>query len=271
MNIAIIPIRDDSTRLEKKATGFYLYKNYTPLECITERLLLSELLDKIIFIMPDTSENDNIVKSINKKRRRNKEKKYHKVYSYKGSINDISGRALKAIDYYKTQENNLIINITGDCPLVDPHMIDDLINKYTKNKSLDYNNGYDNYYLISNVLTRSWPNGFDIQIYDEDLLDLSWRIALDKKINTQLGWDIVNYSGYINEEFNLLNFPAPEPYFYPEWGLTLDYKEDIEVINAIYNHFDSFNFTAEQVINYLKDNMHILEINKHCRRNIPGC
>lgn len=256
-NIAIIPIRDDSTRLKKKATGFCLYKNYTPLECMIERLLLSRQIDQIIFIMPDTKENDKICKAIDGLKFNLHP--YSKIYYFKGSINDISGRALEAInfDHHKT-----IINITADCPLIDPKQIDFLL--FMHKRFLDKPS------YITNVLTRSWPDGFDIQIYDSSLLWKAWTIARDKKETTNMGWDIVNYSGFMRP-FNIKNYPASEDYFFPEWGLTLDYKEDIEVISAIYNHFDSFDFTAEQVIDYLKDNMYILDVNKHCRRNIPGC
>ncbi len=264
MNIAIVPIRDDSTRLPRKATGFKLYKKYTPLECIIERLNLSMNIDKVIFIVPDTKENDNICNIIS-----NYEncKKQNYLNFYKGSVNDISGRALSAINYLCDNDDNLIINITGDCPLVDPAQIDSLIKQYYYNKECDENE----YYFITNVLTRSFPDGFDIQIYDQKLLELSYRIALDKKEVTQLGWDIINYSGYINEYFKIFNYPASEKYFYPDWFLTLDYKEDAEVIRNIYNYFGGFDFTVEQVVDYVKSNLGILEVNKKCRRNIPGC
>ena len=260
MNIAIIPIRDDSTRLPRKATGLKLYKNYTPLECIIKRLNYSKSIDQIIFIMPDMPENDNIVKIINKY-------KNNKIplSSYKGSINDISGRALEAIDY---NVDNTIINITADCPLVDPFQIDFLIKMYG-NKKTQYNNDFPAIY-VSNVITRSFPDGFDIQVYDGTLLEVSRDIAINKKITTNMGWDIVNYSGYIQDHFKMFNYPATEEFWYPEWGLTLDYKEDSELLKIIYKHFDRFDFTYQEVIDFLKQNPNLLEINKNCRRNIPG-
>ena len=257
MITAIIPIRNDSTRLPQKATGIELYGSGTALDCMIERVSRSKHIQKIIFIMPDTKANDIILDEL-----------YDlnnnvsiPISAFKGSINDITGRALKAINW---SPKTTIINITADCPLVDPVMIDDMIDKY-----INFQSDIEPMY-ISNTITRSWPDGFDIQIYDSELLLDVYPIALGKKETTNLGWDIVNYSGMMQNSFNMINVPAPEEFWYPGWGLTLDYKEDAEVIRTIYNHFDNFDFTAEQVINYLKENPKILKINEKCRRKLAG-
>lgn len=262
MNVAIVPIRDDSTRLARKATGFTLYKDYTPLDCMIERLVRSTKLDRIIFIMPETEANKNICKVVGETSQQARFN-YGGLDYHMGSICDISGRAIEAIDY----QNHTIVNVTGDCPLVDPKQIDYLLTMFQGLKKMEP----EKLFYVSNVITRSWPDGFDVQIFDTALLYMAWRIAQDKKEITNMGWDIVNYSGHINEQFSMYNFPASEKYFKPEWGLTLDYEPDVVVLKTIYEHFDSFDFTAEEVIDYLREEPEILLTNKNCERNIPGC
>lgn len=262
--IAIIPIRDDSTRLPNKATGFKIYNKLTPMECLAERLLLSEKIDHILFLVPFTKENDYLINKINSI---SIEETKIKVFS--GNINDISKRALegvKEICFYP--EETVLVNLTGDCPLIDPFQIDYLIDKFMEEKTKNLKQ----YLYISNVVTRSYPDGFDIQIYDYTLLKLTRYISLDKKQTTNLGWDIINYSGYLHDigfDLKILNYPASEELWHPEWGLVLDYEEDIEVIKSIYNHFDRFDFTLEEVIYYIENNQQILT-NKYRRRKIPG-
>ena len=248
--IAVIPIRDDSTRLERKATGFKLYKNFTPIECIMKRLELSKRLDDIIFISPATAINKSIEKIC--------KKNGYKYYA--GSTNDISRRALEAVEY----SDCCMVDITGDCPLVDPLQVDRLLFEYERNKK-------DGEYLyITNILTRSYPDGFDIQVFDSKLLELARNISIDKKEITNYGWDIMHYSGYINACFRILNFPASEEYWFPRWGLTLDYQDDVFLLQKVYQHFDNFKFTCEDVIEFIKKNENILKINEECERKISG-
>jgi spore coat polysaccharide biosynthesis protein SpsF len=179
-----------------------------------------------------------------------------------GSENDITLRALESIDY----QDCCIIDITGDCPLIDPFMIDIGITIFeglrTKTPSLN------NY--ISNVITRSYPDGFDIQIFNSKLLRQVYPIALDKKPTTNFGWDIMHYSGIMPEIFFMYNYPASERNWHPTWELTLDYEEDIEVISSVFNHFKRFDFTVDEVVDFINDNKYLLAKNKDCKRKISG-
>ena len=264
MNIAIVPIRNGSSRLQGKATDIKLFEDYNALECMCQRLKQSWAIDEVVFIMPENKLNAPIIQQL-------KDKKDFYFRWYCGSENDITGRAIGACRDLKHSPQDVIINITADCPLIDPKQIDYLVEQYyyNSNKILSPNG----YIYVSNIITRSWPDGFDIQVYPLDLLYKIYPISLDKKLTTNLGWDIIHYSGYLADmdiNVRLLNYPAPEQYFYPQWGLTLDYYEDSLLINKIFEAFNGFYFTAENVIDLIKENKHLLEINESCRRNIPG-
>ena len=63
---------------------------------------------------------------------------------------------------------------------------------------------------------------------------------------------------------------SPEQHNYPEWGLTLDTPEDLELLRKICSHFNSIDFSCQYIIEYLRANPQLLELNKLVQRKIPG-
>ena len=55
----------------------------------------------------------------------------------------------------KTSKADIIVRITGDCPLVDPELVDKCIQAFKKEK-VDY---------YSNVEPASYPDGLDIEVF----------------------------------------------------------------------------------------------------------
>ena len=53
-------------------------------------------------------------------------------------------------------KSDIIVRITGDCPLVDSQMLDNLLKKF-QNENLDY---------LSNNNPPTYPDGFDIEIFN---------------------------------------------------------------------------------------------------------
>ena len=71
---------------------------------------------------------------------------------YSGSEEDVLDR------YYQTAKMfgfDIIVRITGDCPLHDPKVVDDVIKKFLEDKA-DYTN---------NVDPPSFPDGFDMEVF----------------------------------------------------------------------------------------------------------
>lgn len=79
------------------------------------------------------------------------------VKVYRGSENDVLDRYYQAA---KTFNGDIIIRICGDCPLIDPVVIDKVINFYLTH-SYDY---------VANTLARTYPRGMDVEIFSFDLL-----------------------------------------------------------------------------------------------------
>lgn len=252
----VIPVRNGSSRLKNKASC-EIWNGNTAVDLIYKRLSLSKYLDKIIFTSTKKSENKIIEKNV---------KKYKCDFVY-GDEEDLSLRVMESIISVTNAntENIVIVYITGDCPLIDPCEIDYLIDKFLINDNcLQY---------VSNVLTRSYPDGFDVQIFDYELLETARQFAIKNDRVPMVGFDIVHFSGYFQQsliDLKISNYPANKKNYHPDWLLTLDYQEDIEVIRKIYEHFGNHYFTTDQVIEFLEKNQDILLSNYNLNRKIPG-
>ena len=138
--IAIVQARMGSTRLKnkvlKKINGKYV------ILLLLERLSKSKKLNDIIVAIPKNKENDRLNNILLKNS--------YKVF--RGSENNVLSRYYEAALKYKT---NVIVRITGDCPLVDPILVDNVIKKFQHSK-LDY---------YSNISPPTFPDGFDVEIF----------------------------------------------------------------------------------------------------------
>ncbi len=159
------------------------------------------------------------------------------VACYRGSLEDVLGRTVGAA---RSVQADLIVEITGDCPLVDPGIVDAAVRRYGQG---------DADYLI-NVLDRlSFPIGFDVQVYSRSLLEEVEGLATDPD-------DRANVTPYIYhhpERYRVVNLLAPPALDRPGYRLCVDYPEDFAVIAAIYEALYPQNpaFTAYDIVAFL--------------------
>jgi spore coat polysaccharide biosynthesis protein SpsF len=242
---AIVQARMASTRLPGKVL---LPLNGMPtIVRIVERLSCSKTIDSLVVATTSTFGNNPIEQCIYNY----DTDKRTGVYRYNGDEDDVIGRTLAAASYVGAE---VVVEVTGDCPLVDHNHVDNLINTLLE-KDLDY---------VSNCLERSWPDGFDIQVYKTSALQ---RIRDEHNPQTHCGWNITQHT----EGLKILGVPAPKECHFPDWGLTLDTPEDYQVLQIIFNYFgDRETFTYEEIIEFVKEPECILRINSDVKRKDPA-
>lgn len=128
----------------------------TLLEYEVKRVGLAEKIDKIV-VATTLNTGDDKTAALCKK---------IGVDFFRGSENDVLDRYWRCSQSYPNYKN--IIRITGDCPLIDPAVIDEVISYFIKNK-LDY---------ASNVLKETYPDGMDIEIFKKSILKEAAEKAL---------------------------------------------------------------------------------------------
>jgi len=237
--VATIEARYASSRLPGKTLLKICGK--PTLELIVERLKRSKFIDEIAIattINPDCDAIESLAKRLN-------------VGCFRGSEDDVLDRVLKTAKAYKA---DLIVEITGDETLIDPLLIDEVIDYYLKN-DFDY---------VSNVLNRRYPRGLDTQIFSTSVLGKVAGLTNEPA-------DRENVSLYIYEhpeKFKLGSVEAPEEFNHPDWRWTLDTKEDFEFLRTVYEALYPVKkyFNASDVLAFLKKNPHVLKINERIKQ-----
>lgn len=170
---------------------------------------------------------------------------------FRGSEDDVLVRVLDAARAF---EADVIVETTGDCPLIDPTLVELCIQEYLE-AGVDY---------VSNVLERTYPRGMDTQVFATEVL-------ADVAARTDDAEDHEHVSLYIYshpEIYSLKNLPGPPELTDPGLGLTLDTAEDFEMIRLIFEalYADNPSFGLADVMTYLGRNPDLRKLNDHVQR-----
>lgn len=208
------------------------------LEHIVNRLSHCKQVKNIVIATSDDSSDDPIEDFALKK----------KYLIYRGSLNDVLDRYYQAATKFGF---DTVIRVTGDCPLVEPTIVDQLLNDF-------YESSFDCFSVGPN-----FPDGLDCQIFSIDAIKKAW-------LEAKLPSEREHVGPYI--ENNPKIFRLGSKNFFPEYKnfrLTLDEPEDLELITRIYEKFfvkDSL-FPIEEVFYFLKNNPKLVHMNSHIIRN----
>lgn len=236
---AIVEVRMGSTRLPGKTMMDVAGK--PSISRLLERLGYAREIDDIIVATTVKTEDDVIEKYC----------KDNGYICYRGSSEDVLGRVYNAAQKYDT---DIIVEVTGDCPLLDPWLIDECI-KLFLGSDYDY---------LSNFIEQSYPPGIDVQMFTFEALSEMNRLAKDEKYREHVTLYILKHP----KNFKMHNVKAPSELNYPDWHLELDEAKDYELIKRIYESLypNDPKFTTMDIINLLKDNSAWLEFNKDVKR-----
>lgn len=148
----LIAVRSDSTRLPKKHFKIINDKlKLSVLDYCIRRCKKSKI--KNIILCTSNNKNDNIFERYAKK---------NKVKIFRGSKNNVLKRYIDCAEKYNVSD---VVRITGDCPLVDKNIINNLLSIYKKN----------NYDYVSNVTPPTFPDGLDVEIIKLSALKKSFN------------------------------------------------------------------------------------------------
>ena len=243
--VCLVQARVGSTRLPGKILKEICGK--TILYHEIDRLKKCKEIDEIVVATTDKEDDDKIV---------NEAKKLSVKY-FRGSENDVLSRF-----YYAAKENNadIVVRVTSDCPCIDYEILDKMLiyfkDKY-KEKQVDY---------LSNTIKRTYPRGYDIEIFTFSALEKSY-------INAKKEYEREHVTPYIYDKTNnFLKLPFENKDDYSEYRVTLDTIEDFIVIKNIFENLYYKNpyFKLNDVVQYLNNNLHIVDINKHIEQKKLG-
>ena len=197
-NLCVIQARMSSTRLPGKVLKEINRKPLLQYEI--ERLRLAKKLDQIVVATSASKESDEIEKFCER----------IGVPCFRGSEEDVLNRYYECAKKYPGYD--AIVRVTGDCPLIDPRVVDEVVNLFEEG-------GYD---YASNVLEETFPDGMDVEVLKRDALKTSQQEA---KMQSEREHVTLYVRG--QEKFKKGNLCAPRDY--SAFRLTVDNPEDFAV------------------------------------------
>ena len=172
------------------------------------------------------------------------------INCYRGSLADLLDRHYQVALAYNA---DAIVKIPSDCPLIDPFIIDRVINHFIENfQRFDY---------VSNLHPPTYPDGNDVEIMSVTALEMAWKKAsrlLEREHTTPYFWDNPHMFAIGNVIWESgLNYSSTH-----RW--TIDYKEDYLFISRVYDELypKKQNFGLSDILTLLKTKPEIAEINR---------
>ena len=231
----ILQVRVGSGRLPNKALLFGYDKSL--IEHQVERILFSKFADNLVVATTKKKEDKIFNKLLN----------YKKVSVFRGSTNNVLKRFYDCAKYYKS---DIVVRLTGDCPLIDYKLIDKALIYFLKN---DYD-------YVNNINTMFIPDGLHVEIFNFHTLKLAYKKAKSK-------FDKEHVTPFILKNkklFKLKKINSKKKYTINNLRLTLDYIEDYYLIKKIYDELYKKNnkFNIKDIISLIKKNPNYLNFNK---------
>jgi spore coat polysaccharide biosynthesis protein SpsF (cytidylyltransferase family) len=233
--IAIIQARMGSIRLPGKM--MILLAGRPIIFHVVNRVKKSKLVDQAVLATSDEKNNEVLIEEV---------KKYG-IDSFVGDENDVLDRFYQCAKKFNA---DIIVRITGDCPLIDPKIIDKVIEIF-QNNQVDY---------ASNVHPPTFPDGFDVEVFSFGVLEKAWQKA-------KLKSEREHVTPYIwkNKEFIKKNLKNDKDFSHLR--LTIDEKEDLDFLNLLFEKLNTDNYEMSDVIQIIKENPELININSKFIRN----
>lgn len=219
-----------------------------PLKNVLKRPLLSYQIERLkqvkscdqILVATTVDEKDDPIVALCKK---------EKISYFRGSELDVLDRYYQAAKAFKA---DIVIRVTGDCPLIDPEIIDQVISYYKESK-LDY---------VSNSLERTYPRGLDTEVFSFALLE---RAAIEATLEEER--EHVTLFFYTHPElFSLGCLKHSSDLSFHRW--TVDTVEDFDLVSRLLSAIYPKNpeFRLKDVLETFEKHPDWIQINAHIQQ-----
>jgi len=205
-----------------------------------DRVSFSKYAGKIIIAITEDQDDDELFKLC----------KQNNIEVYRGNSLDLLDRHFQAAKLFNA---DVVVKIPSDCPLIDPQIIDKVILYYINNRY--------KYDFVSNLHPPFYPDGNDVEVMSFKALENAW-------INAKKDFEREHTTPYIWEnpdKFRIGNFDWETGLDYSmTHRFTIDYKEDYEFIQRVYNELYEKNngFSLNDILNLLESKPELNKINQ---------
>ncbi|MFN8404906.1 MAG: glycosyltransferase family protein [Anaerolineales bacterium] len=182
----------------------------------------------------------------------------------RGSLYDVLDR------YYQTAKSaqaDVVVRITADCPVIDPELIDNVVNTLLET-------GDSRFDFVCNRLPppyhRTYPIGLDIEACTFKALEQAWKKAKEPQHREHVMPYLYEGVELITDNRSLQTGTSPRGYNiallhhttdFGDYRWTVDTPEDLEFMRQVYAHFNGRDFSWKEVLDLVHDNPKLMKIN----------
>jgi len=187
----------------------------------------------------------------------------------RGSLYDVLDR------YYQTAKQAgafIVVRVTADCPIIDPDLIDDVVNTLISGLYSEDDSQFD---FVCNRLPPPWhrtyPIGLDIEACTFPVLEHAWKEAKEPQHREHVmpyfyeGVELSSASRQLSEGISPRGFRIALLNHTTDFGgyrWTVDTSEDLEFMRQVYGRFNGHDdFSWKKVLELVHDNPELIKIN----------
>ena len=201
---------------------------------VLKQLQSSKLIEKIV-VATTTLDQDDVIEDYVKNMG---------IDVFRGSSNDVLDRYYQCATKFSF---STIIRITSDNPLIDPTIVDNLIQKFISNS-------YD---CLTNAYVRTFPYGTEVEIFSFESLEKAWKNATKPSEREHVTPYLYNNSG----NFKIFNVEHPKNISNLRW--TIDRKNDLTLVKSIISKIKKRPILMNDILDLFSKEPELFEINKN--------
>jgi spore coat polysaccharide biosynthesis protein SpsF len=155
---------------------------------------------------------------------------------FRGPLDDVLQRFIGALEAWPADH---VVRLTGDCPLIDPELIDATI-------GLHLRDGVD--YTQNRLLAKGYPKGQDVEVMTAEALRRAGQAAATPEEHEHVTWGIWNHP----ERYRIARLEPPVDEGEVRW--TVDRPDDYEFVAAVYGALYPATpaFTSDEVRDWVR-------------------
>jgi len=239
----IIQARMGSTRLPGKVLLPLVGKPM--LHHVIDRVADCKTVTNIVIATTTKDRDDEIIKAV--------EGYNAKTSTFRGSEDDVLDRYYQAA---KAVNADIVIRVTSDCPLIDPEIIDEVVQKLLDDPTLDYS---------SNVLGKlTFPRGLDVQAIRMSTLEKIWNITTEPEDREHVTIYLRKHPEGFKTDKITLNPP------HSDYRWTVDEEDDFKLVKEIYSRLypTKPKFRMNDILKLMEEHPELPEINRHVHQKL---
>ena len=201
-----------------------------------DRISRSKKLDRVV-VATSILEKDDAIEAFCKD---------YGIDCYRGSENDVMSRYYECCKQYNP---DTVVRMTADCPLIDPEIIDAVVQKF-EDDNVDY---------CGNTVppkSSKFPDGADVEVFSMKALERAHTEIQDQHRREHVTFQFWQDEKYVSSQYT-------QEKDWSEYRITVDYPEDFEVVQYVFNELKNKKIfgNLDEIINIINSNNKIKEKN----------